>query len=168
MNLTIIVAIGANGEIGKNNDLLWHLPEDMKFFKDTTQNSTVIMGRKNWDSIPEKYRPLSDRVNIVLTKNKDFSSEGALVFNEFEECLNHCEVKNTKKVFIIGGAQIYKLALAANCVDKMLITHVHASFDADTYFPAWDKEEWKENTLKDFKANDKNPCSFTIIEYTKK
>lgn len=168
MEKTIIVAIGKNGEIGKNNDLLWHLPEDMKYFKETTQDSTVIMGRKNWDSIPEKYRPLSNRENIVITKNKNFSADGAIVFNDWDSCMDYCNnaVKNT--VFIIGGAQIYQLALISNDVDKMLITHVDGEFDADTYFPKWNPDEWQMKDIKEMAANDKNPYGFKIIEYKRK
>lgn len=168
MRKTIIVAIGKNGEIGKNNDLLWHLPEDMKFFKDTTENSTVIMGRKNWDSIPERFRPLSNRENIVITKNTSFAAEGAIVFNSWDDCIKFCNQGNRKEIFIIGGAQIYQLAMDADDVDRMLITYVDESFDADTYFPTWNKEEWKAKVIKEFSANEKNPFNFTILEYTRK
>ena len=168
MEKIIIVAIGENSEIGKNNDLLWHLPEDMKFFKETTQKGTVIMGRKNWESIPERFRPLPYRENIVITKNTHFSADGAVVFHTWSDCMRYCTDRNKERVFIIGGAQIYQLALESGDVDKMLITHVEASFDADTFFPNWNPEEWNSNRIKTFAANEQNPHSFSIVEYIKK
>jgi dihydrofolate reductase len=168
MEKTIIVAVGRKGEIGKDNDLLWHLPEDMKFFKETTQDSIVVMGRKNWDSIPERFRPLKNRINVVITKNKEFSAEGAEVFHDWKTCMDFCASTNKETVFIIGGAQIYKLALASNDVDRMLITYVDGDFDADTFFPSWNPEEWESETIKTMSANENNPYSFTIKEYKRK
>jgi dihydrofolate reductase len=165
---TLIVAIGKNGEIGKNNDLLWHLPADMRFFKETTQGGTVIMGRKNWDSIPEKFRPLANRENIILTRNNNFSAQGAQVFTNWDDCIAHCKSISDKEIFIIGGAQVYDLALSAGDVDRMLITHVDAAFDADTFFPKWNKQEWEETVIQNYPADEKNPFSFTIKEYRKK
>lgn len=165
---TLIVAIGKNSEIGKNNDLLWHLPADMRFFKDSTQGGIVIMGRKNWDSIPEKYRPLSNRENIVLTRNDKFTADGAVVFSTWEACMDHCKSIKDKEIFIIGGAQIYEIALAAGDVDRMLITHVDAAFDADTFFPKWNEQDWEVAVIQEFTADEKNPFNFTIKEYRKK
>jgi len=83
MKVSLIVAIDLEGGIGKNNDLMWHLPSDMKFFKETTKNQIVVMGRKNFDSIPEKYRPLPNRLNVILTRNKNFTADNCLVYHSF-------------------------------------------------------------------------------------
>ena len=110
--------------IGKDNGLLWHLPEDMKFFKNTTTDNIVVMGRKNYESIPEKYRPLPHRENVILTRNKDYKAEGCLVFHSFEDILDHYSDEEEKTMFIIGGGEIYKLALEKDIVDEMYITKV--------------------------------------------
>jgi len=166
MEYSLIVAVGENNEIGKNNDLLWHLPRDMKFFKDTTAGEIVVMGRKNWESIPERFRPLPNRDNIVLTRNSDYKAEGATLIKEFSDI--HDAVKDDHKTcFIIGGAQIYDIALQDGSVKEMFITHVHASFDADTYFPAIDLENWQQEVILRFEKDEKNPHSFTIKRYWK-
>ena len=122
MKVALIVAMDLERGIGKNNDLMWHLPADMKFFKETTSNQIVVMGRKNFDSIPSKFRPLPNRENVVLTRNKKYTSEGVIVFNEFDELMNSYTDENDKTVFIIGGGEIYKLALEAAILDEMYIT----------------------------------------------
>ena len=111
MKVALIVAIDAERGIGKNNDLMWHLPNDMKFFKETTQNQIVVMGRKNYDSIPEKYRPLPNRLNVVLTRNEDFQAPDCEVFTSLEACFEHFKNETERTVFIIGGGEIYKMAL---------------------------------------------------------
>src|SRR5690554_3997452 len=103
MKCALIVAMGKHREIGKDNDLLWKLPRDMKFFKETTQGHTVVMGRKNWESIPEKFRPLPNRKNIVISRNADYKAEGATLITDLKELSQHIEVG--QKCFIIGGAQ---------------------------------------------------------------
>src|SRR5690554_2320548 len=114
MKCALIAAIGKHREIGKDNDLLWHLPRDMQFFKETTQGHVVVMGRKNWESIPEKFRPLPNRKNIVLSKNTDFKAEGAILIHDIRELNQHLEAN--QKCFIIGGAQIYQLALEQDLI----------------------------------------------------
>jgi dihydrofolate reductase len=168
MKVSLIVATGKNGEIGKDNDLIWHLPEDMKFFKETTQDHIVIMGRRNWDSIPSKYRPLSGRENVVLTRTEGYKAEGAAVFNDLAAALsfyNRSEEKRT--CFIIGGAQVYQLALDAGCVEEMYISHVDEDFDADTFFPKVDFSQWKSEVVKTHGKDEKNPYSFKVKRYWK-
>lgn len=167
MELNLIAALGKNNEIGKNNDLLWHLPNDMKFFKSTTQNSVVIMGRKNWLSIPEKYRPLPNRVNVVLSKNTSFKAEGAKVFNKFSEVIDFYN-STENPIFVIGGAQIYELALKSNLVKTMYLTHVDSSFDADTFFPAFNINDWITETILDQPKDENHPFAFTVKKYTSK
>ncbi|MDX1653326.1 MAG: dihydrofolate reductase [Brumimicrobium sp.] len=167
MNYSIIVAIGENRGIGKNNDLLWHLPSDMRFFKETTKGHTVIMGRKNWESIPKQYRPLPDRVNIVLTRNKDYNAEGAIVVNSFEDLPEILTTEGKGKYFIIGGADIYNMALQSGLVNEMFITQVHENFGADVFFPFFEEKNWKVETVLKHPADDRNEYSFTIKHYRK-
>ena len=168
MKVSLIVATGKNGEIGKNNDLIWHLPEDMRFFKETTQNHIVIMGRKNWDSIPEKYRPLANRENVVLTRTEGYEAKGATVFNNLAEALNFYNQPDEKRTcFIIGGAQVYQLALDSGNVEEMYISHIDEAFDADTFFPTVDFSQWKSEVVKTHPKDEKNPYSFTVKRYWK-
>ncbi|MFT6440816.1 MAG: dihydrofolate reductase [Salibacteraceae bacterium] len=139
---SIIVAISENNGIGRDNDLLWHLPSDMKFFRKTTLRHCVITGRKNYESIPEKYRPLAKRTNIVVTRNANYKAEGAVVKNSLEEALEYAKSENESEVFIIGGGQIYKEAMGKNVIDKMYITHVAKNCDADTFFPEIELSNW--------------------------
>lgn len=142
---SIIVAIGNNNEIGKNNKLLWHIPEDLKKFKEITQGKTVIMGRNTYESIG---KPLPNRHNIVLSKNlKSFSNnynEKLEIYNDFSKIVE--KYKNSdKEVFIIGGAQVYKKALELGIAEKLYISHIDFSDnDADTYFPKIDCNIWKK------------------------
>lgn len=142
---SIIVAIGNNNEIGKNNKLLWHIPEDLKKFKEITQGKTVIMGRNTYESIG---KPLPDRHNIVLSKDLKLFSNN---YNEkLEICDNFSEIvkkyeNSDEEIFIIGGAQIYKKALELGIVEKLYISHIDFSDnEADTYFPEIDYNVWKK------------------------
>ena len=111
MEISLIVAMGSNGEIGKNNDLLWNLPVDMRFFKDTTLGRTVVMGRKNYESIPPKYRPLPKRTNIVVSRNSDYEAPECYVCPTLQNAIELAAELGEEHLFIIGGAQIYELAL---------------------------------------------------------
>ena len=165
MKVALIVAIDSARGIGKNNDLMWHLPADMNFFKETTKNQIVVMGRKNYDSIPEKYRPLPNRLNVILTRNKDFKADNCLVFNTFDDCLTHFEQENERKVFIIGGGEIYKMALDSNRLNEIFITYVDGVFDADTFFPEFDEQEWKSALIGAQEIDEKHDFSFKIYQY---
>lgn len=168
MKTALIVAMGNNGEIGYNNDLLWHLPRDMKFFRETTTGHVVVMGRKNWDSIPVRFRPLKDRENVVLTRNTDFKLSDAETLASFDEVVaKYFDREDPRTCFIIGGAQIYKLALDSNKIEELYITHVDESFKADTYFPDINLEEWNSEVLLKHEKDAKNPYSFTIKRYFK-
>ena len=167
MRITIIAAIASNNAIGKDNDLLWHLPEDMKFFKKTTTDHFVIMGRKNYFSIPEKYRPLPNRTNIVISRRTDLKIDGAELFPSVEKAIEFAIAAEQEEIFVIGGGQIYSYFLEKNLVNRMLITHVFAEFDADVFFPDFDKNQWESRIIIDHPQDDKNPLEFTIIEYLK-
>ena len=166
MKVSLIVAMDSNRGIGKDNDLMWHLPADMKFFKETTTGHVVVMGRKNFESIPEKYRPLPNRENVVLTRNKDYSAPNCLVFHSIEDCIAHYSSKE-KKVFIIGGGEIYKEALELDIIEEMYITHIDDTYDADTFFPEIDPVIWYSTSILSFNKDEKNKSNFSINLYTK-
>jgi dihydrofolate reductase len=172
MKVKLIVAMDKNKGIGRNNDLLWHLPNDMKFFRETTQNSVVVMGRKNWESIPERFRPLPNRDNIVITRNPNYQEQtpNAVVRNwdEFLHILNDLKF-GKEDVYIIGGGEIYKMALESDIVDEMLITHVKTNIDdVDVRFPNYDETVWHQaEHLLHQTVDDKHKYEFDTYRYTK-
>jgi dihydrofolate reductase len=166
MTVTIIAAVAKNNVIGKDNDLIWDLPDDMKFFTRKTKGKTVIMGRKNYDSIPEKYRPLPNRRNIVITRSEEFQANDCEVVNSIEEALELA--KDDEEVFVIGGGQIYKLALDKKLVDKMYLTEIQTAFDGDAFFPNFDKSEWTEIEIGRHEIDSHHAHSFIFKEFLKK
>ncbi|MFT5250702.1 MAG: dihydrofolate reductase [bacterium] len=146
--ITIIAAAASNNELGKDNDLVWHLPDDFKRFKKLTTGHHIIMGRKTFQSFP---KPLPNRVHIVITRNKDYHPEGAIIVHSMTEALEIA--KNDEQPFIIGGGEIYKIGM--EIADKIELTRVNSSFEADTFFPEIPSEIWKlaseEFHLKDEK-----------------
>ena len=156
MTLTAIAAVAQNGIIGNNNDLIWHLPDDLKHFKQLTKGHTIIMGRKTWESIGS--RPLPNRDHVVITRNFDYEAEGAEVVTTIDEALELA--RNDDQPFIVGGAEIYKLALPF--VKKMEITLVHQDFVGDTWFPDFDDSQWKETGSEYHQADDKHKWAFTF------
>jgi dihydrofolate reductase len=158
MTVSIIVAIGENNAIGKNNQLLWHLPADLKHFKNKTAGHTIIMGRKTFDSLG---KPLPNRRNIVVTR-QDITIPGCEVVKSVDDALALC--KGESEVFIGGGAEIYKLAM--DKTDKIYLTIVHKMFDADTFFPEIDFTQWVETEHEDHQPDEKNnlPYSFITLE----
>lgn len=140
MKLSIIVAVAENNAIGLNNDLLWHIPDDLKRFKRLTQNHVIIMGQKTYESLP--IRPLPNRQNIVISDDPDFRYEGILVATSIQESIMLAEkYEDNDEIFVIGGGSIYKQFLPI--VDKLYITKVHKSFDADVFFPEIDESKWE-------------------------
>ena len=139
--ISIIVAASNNMVIGKDNDLPWRLPSDLKNFKEVTDGHFVIMGRKCWESIPEKYRPLPNRQNIVISRDPEYNAEGAVVINDLETIIR--VFKNDGEhveVFIIGGAEIYKRLFEH--ADKLYLTHVLADVEGDVFLEGLDFNEW--------------------------
>ena len=165
MKISLIVAISENNVIGKNNALPWHLPTDMKYFRDTTMGHCVIMGRKNYDSIPLKYRPLEGRTNIIVTRQKDFNAEGCIVVNSVEEALQVAKNKNETELFVIGGADIFKQTL--DITDKIYYTKIYHTFDGDVFFPEIDLSRWKLTMQTDMQPNEKNKFPFSFCVYEK-
>ncbi|MES2800400.1 MAG: dihydrofolate reductase [Bacteroidota bacterium] len=168
MKVILIVAMDLDRGIGKNNDLMWHLPADMKFFKETTTGHIVVLGRKNWESIPERFRPLPNRENVVLTRNKNFQLDNAKVFHDLESAIEAYKNERERTVFIIGGGEIYRQAMALDVVDEMYITHVNERFGADTFFPEFDSNCWKSAMLLEHEKDERHQCSFEVKHYIKK
>ena len=167
MKVSLIVAVSENGVIGKDNDLIWHLPKDMKFFKDTTMGHHVIMGRKNFESIPHKFRPLPNRTNIVITRQSDYKAEDSIVVNSVEESLEIAKKNGENEAFIIGGGQIYKLALEANLIDRIYLTKIHHLFDGDTFFTEL-SSDWEEIKREDCFKDDNHKYDYSFIVLEKK
>ncbi|MBX7050435.1 MAG: dihydrofolate reductase [Flavobacteriales bacterium] len=167
--VAMIAAIGRNRELGKNNELLWHINEDMQFFKDTTIDHYVIMGRKSFDSIPKKYKPLPNRVNVIISRNPDFMYEECYTCASIEEGIELAVENGEPMAFIIGGGEIYRQAIEKNLVDEMFLTHVDASFaDADTFFPAYDHLQWEKELIRTIPADSQNEFPCEIWHYRKK
>ena len=166
MIVSIIVAVSENLVIGKDNNLVWTLRTDMNFFKTTTTGHHVIMGRKNYDSIPERWRPLPNRTNIVVTRQQDLELADCIVVHSIAEGLEIARSNNEDEAFIIGGGEIYKQSM--EIVDKIYYTEVKAVVDGDTFFPKIDHEVWKEESRESFKADDRNEYDFDIVEYTRR
>jgi dihydrofolate reductase len=167
MKVSLIVAVSENGVIGKDNDLIWSLPKDMKFFKDTTMGHHVIMGRKNFESIPHKFRPLLNRTNIVITRQSDYKAEGCVVVNSVEESLEIAKQNGETEPFIIGGGQIYKIALEQNLVDRIYLTRIHHTFAGDTFFPELNSD-WEEIKREDCFKDDNHKYDYSFIVLEKK
>ena len=155
--IALIAGISKNNCIGINGDLPWHIPEDMAHFKKITTGHTVIMGRKTWESIPQKYRPLPNRKNIVLTRNTHYDvPSDVMVCSSLSEALD--KTKDTH-IFLIGGSSVYTEGITK--ADRLHITHVHKHIDGDTFFPEIDPLIWKETTREDH-------TDFSFVTYTKK
>ena len=167
MKVSIIVAAGLNNAIGKDNTLLWHLPWDMKYFKERTTGHHILTGRKNYESIPEKYRPLASRTNMVISRNLKLRIDGCLVFSTIKAAIDHAREKGEKELFIIGGGEIYKQALTENLVTHIYLTRVHANFEADTFFPELDEKKWKTTSEIYCQKDEKNPFDCTFYEMVK-
>ena len=159
----MIAAVADNGVIGKDNDLVWQLPNDMKYFVEKTRGKHVIMGRKNYESIPAKFRPLPNRPNIIITRQANFKADGCIVLNNLEEAIALAKNANETEAFIIGGAQIYELGLAI--ADRMYITEIHKSYEGDTHFPTFSKQEWQEVNRESHPADERHETSFDFVVY---
>lgn len=158
--VSIIVAVADNGVIGDKNALLWHISEDMRFFKRTTSGHPVIMGRKTYDSLG---RPLPNRTNVVISRTvKDI--EGCTVVGSLEEAIALFPAE--EEIFVIGGAQIYALALER--ADRFYLTRVHHCYEGDTSFPEWDQDEWQLISKESFEQGEKFPYPFSFELYQRK
>ena len=160
--IVMIAAAGENNELGKDNDLLWHLPDDFKRFKKITSHHFIIMGRKTFESFP---KPLPNRVHIVITRDRNYGKEDAVVVYNMDAAL--AKATSDKDIFIIGGGEIFKMGL--EIADKIELTRVHSTFkDADTFFPEFSKDEWKLVSEERHEKDDRHKYAFTFETWVRK
>ncbi|MEP6677022.1 MAG: dihydrofolate reductase [Ferruginibacter sp.] len=155
--ISLIVAASTNNAIGKNGKLLWSLPNDMKFFKNTTWGMPIIMGRKTFEDVNE---PLNGRVNIVITRNPDWKKPNTTVVSNLKDAIAEAEKTNCKEIFIIGGGEIFKESM--DLADRIYITRVHATLDGDAYFPVIDDTKWDLVFNEDFPADEKHAYAYSF------
>ena len=153
-----------NRVIGKNNDLPWYLPDDMKFFMQTTKGHHTIMGRKNYDSIPEKFRPLPNRTNIVITRQPSFKAPGCIVVNSIETRFGNLPNNGEVETFVIGGAEIYRLGIPY--ADRLYLTEIDAVIEGDTFFPDVDQKV-AGISRKNHSADERHQYGFDFVVYEK-
>lgn len=166
MKVISIAAIAENNGIGKNNRLLFRLPEDIRFFKETTMGYPVITGRKNYESIPEKFRPLPGRKNLIISRQNDYSATGAEVYSSMNEALD--ALNNEEAVYVIGGGQVYDSAHDNNLLDELLISHVKGAPEADVFYPEIDEGLWKGELIKKQPKDERHEYAFEIVRYTRR
>ncbi len=166
MIISMIAAMGSNRVIGKNNDIPWHLPDDFQYFKDSTKGHYVLMGRKNFESLPPRFKPLPDRPNVVITRNKQYEAKGAQVVYSLEEALQVAEIAGEEEVFIIGGGEIYRLGL--EFAERIYLTEIESEYEGDTYFPEFDKNSWQEVSRKHHPSDERHKSAFDFVIYEKK
>ncbi|MCP9755539.1 dihydrofolate reductase [Lacihabitans sp. CCS-44] len=160
MDISIIVAVAKNGVIGRDNQLLWRLSEDLKLFKKRTTGHAIIMGRKTYDSIG---KPLPNRVNIVISRSKDLKIEGCTVANSLQDAIEIAKNESDKdEVFIIGGEKIYNLA--ENLGTKLYLTKVYATLEGDAFFNLKPYENWTTVSSHSYKKDEKNEYDFEVLE----
>ena len=164
--ISAIVAVCDNNVIGKDNALIWHLPADMKFFKDKTTGHCIITGRKNYESIPLKFRPLPNRTNIIITRQTDYDAPGAIVVSSIESALEKAKQTGDKEIFIIGGAEIFKQSM--HLTNRLYVTQIYHSFEGDVFFPEINMNEWKETERRKGVVNEKNVYPHDFIVYERK
>lgn len=159
MTISIIAAIAENNVIGKDNDLIWHISEDLKRFKKLTSGHTIIMGRKTYESLP--FKPLPNRKNIILSGKTDLKFKGAIVVTGIEDALKKCD--GEEEIFICGGATIYKYFLPVS--DKMYITKVYKEFEGDTFFPEFCYDDWSVHQESEIQKDAKSDLEYKFVDY---
>lgn len=159
--ITLIAAVAENNALGRDNQLLWHLPDDFKRFKTVTSGHHIIMGRKTFESFP---KALPNRTHVVITRQKNYQPEGCLVVDSLEKAIAICP--KDEETFIIGGGEIYQQSI--KIADKLDITKVRHSFEADTFFPEIDLEQWKLTSSEFHPKDEKHKFDFTFETYLKK
>jgi dihydrofolate reductase len=161
MKLTLIAAVARNGVIGHDNQLLWHLPEDLAHFKRTTLGAPVVMGRKTWDSLPARFRPLPGRRNVVLTRQPGWQAPGAEVAHNLDAAL--AGLQDVPEVFVIGGAELYAAALPR--ADALVLTEIDRDFDGDARFPAWDRGAFIERSRQHGHSAASDALPYAFVTY---
>ncbi len=164
MKLSLLVAASENNAIGINNRLPWHLPNDMKFFKNTTWGMPIIMGRKTFESMSGEILP--GRSNIVITRQKKWKPEGAAVVNSFNDAMMVANDTDTNEIFVIGGGEIFKEVFPR--ADRIYLTRVHTMVDGDVFFPEISKKEWKKVSQRDCFKDDRHAFDYTFETWERK
>lgn len=162
--VALIAAVARNGVIGNGRDLVWRLPEDMRHFRSVTMGAPVIMGRNTWESLPERFRPLPGRRNVVLSRQPDWAAPGAEVAHDLEQAL--ALVADADRVFVIGGAQVYALALPR--ADELVLTEIDRDFEGDTRFPDWPRNQFVERARHTQQAAAPNDFGFAFVTYRRR
>lgn len=162
MTASLVAAVARGGVIGRNGGIPWHLPEDLARFKELTTGHTVVMGRKTWDSLPDRFRPLPGRRNVVVTRDPDWSAEGAERAESIEDALRL--LGQEARVFVIGGGETYEAALPY--ADELLLTEIDALVEGDTTFPPVDESEFAEVERLERVADDGTP--FAFVRYVRR
>ncbi|MEY4058447.1 MAG: hypothetical protein RLZ50_1659 [Bacteroidota bacterium] len=157
MNITLVVAASDNNVIGKDNQLLWHLPKDMRFFKNTTWGLPILMGRKTFESLGNKVLP--GRLNLILSNQKNIKTNGATLVHSLQDAVNLAAQQDYKQLMVIGGGQIYELALPL--AHTIMLTRVHTTIEGDAFFPALN-EDWVKKESTFYNSDEKHSYSFDI------
>jgi len=158
--IIMIAAVAENNALGKNNELVWHLPNDFKRFKSLTTNHHIIMGRKTFESFP---KPLPNRTHVIITRQKNYNPEGCIVVDSMEKAIEVCP--KHEDIFIIGGGEIYNLGM--DFADSIELTLVHENFEADTFFPEIDKNKWQLISEEYHPADERHKFDFSYQTFTK-
>ncbi|SCA57446.1 Dihydrofolate reductase type 3 [Candidatus Terasakiella magnetica] len=160
MLISMIVAVAENGAIGKGNKMLWHIPEDFKYFKATTMGKPIIMGRKTYESIG---RPLPGRLNVVITRDKSWFAQGVSTVNSLRGALNLASDNASEEIFIVGGSTIYEQSM--QYAERIHITEVHDTYEADAFFPKLDDAVWKEVSREDHQGDGEKKPDYSFVVY---
>ncbi|MBD2752426.1 dihydrofolate reductase [Spirosoma validum] len=165
MKISLIAAVAKNGIIGRDNDMPWHLPDDFAFFKQKTSHHAIIMGRKSLEALG---KPLRNRTSIVITRNPAFTAEGVTIVHTLDEAIVEAQKVDEQRyqsneIFVIGGAEIYKMAMPI--ATTLYLTEIHQTYEGDTYFPSFDKHEWREISRQHHPTDGRHAASFDFVEY---
>jgi len=161
MKLSILVILSTNNVIGRDNKLPWHMPADLKRFKNLTMGHHILMGRRTFDEIK---KPLPGRINVVITRDHHFAAEGVAIARSIDEAISKAEATGDHEIFLIGGGEIFKQVI--HRADRMYITRIHADIEGDTYFPEFDDvNEWKLVDAEHFEADEKNAYPYSFLTY---
>jgi len=163
VTISLIAAVSENSVIGKDNQLPWHLPTDMKYFKNITWGMPVIMGRKSFEALG---KPLRGRRNIVITRNRNWRSDGVTAVQTIDQAVNLATQTDAKEIYIIGGGEIFNAAMPS--ADRIYLTLVHGSFEGDAFFPEIKQEEWKLTSNRDCDADEKNAYALSFQVWERK
>ncbi|KAA9349935.1 MULTISPECIES: dihydrofolate reductase [Larkinella] len=163
MLISLIAAVAENGVIGQDNDLVWRLPDDFRYFKQTTSHHPILMGRKTFESLG---KPLLNRLNVVITRNPDYRPDGVVVVDSLEKAMDEARKTGIDEAFVIGGAEIYRQAI--DSADRLYLTEVKASFEGDATFPDFDKSHWQEISRRHHATDERHAVAFDFVVWERK